>query len=79
MAKKKATEEKKPDNVEEITWKEIEFKCPVRGLVKQKVKVIRYKAIQQPETAIVRTGNPLIDKGFDLEEVAIFDDEEPKK
>lgn len=77
--KKKAPEQKRPDNVADIVWKEIEYTCPVRGLVKQKVKVVVYKSVQNVQTALVKTGNPLIDNSFDLEEIPLLDDEEPKQ
>lgn len=46
---KKSTSYKFDSNIESIYETEIEFDCPVRGKVKQKVKVKRYK---QPELDI---------------------------
>jgi hypothetical protein len=43
---KKPPAEKKPKKdprIEEIYEEEVEFMCPVRGLVKQKVKIKRFK------------------------------------
>jgi hypothetical protein len=52
MKKPKATKEKAPrkdPRIEEIYEEEVEFMCPVRGLVKQKVKIKRYKSLQEIE------------------------------
>lgn len=52
---------KNPDMVESVTWQEIEYTCPVRGKVKQMVRVIKYKPAKPPENSVIKTGNPLID------------------
>lgn len=43
--KKKKTGERQAEVVEEF-WTEIEFVCPIRGKVKQKVKGVRYKPVE---------------------------------
>lgn len=56
--------DKKPNTenpIEEIVEKEIEFICPVRGKVKQLVKVKRLKSVESYNQSYIRTGDPLID------------------
>lgn len=60
--------------VEEIVEKEIEYTCPVRGKVKQIVKVKKIKAVQSDSKDYVRTGDPLIDD-FPLDIDSSSDDE----
>ena len=53
--------EKEP--VLESTYEtEIEFVCPVRGLVKQKVKVKRYQGCQPTPIVDIRPSNSLADQ-----------------
>lgn len=78
MPKKKKEEHKelKDPNVESVEWREIEYTCPVRGKVKQKVKVIKYKQTPAPvQNNIVKTGNPMIDD-FSLGELADMEEEQ---
>ena len=42
--------------VESEVWAEIEFVCPVRGLVKQKVKGTRYKSLKYVPAAYTAEG-----------------------
>lgn len=41
--------EKKDPRIEETYTEEVEFMCPVRGLIKQKVKVKRFKPLNQQD------------------------------
>lgn len=63
--KKKIEPVVKPEKgpVLESTYEtEIEFTCPVRGLVKQKVKVKRYQGSQPVPVVDIRPSNSLTDK-----------------
>jgi hypothetical protein len=54
---KKNKDPKEPE-LSEVYETEIEFTCPVRGLVKQKVKVKRYKSVSnQPVEDILPSKN----------------------
>ena len=46
----------------EIYETEIEFTCPVRGLVKQKVKVKRFKSVELLPVADIRRSKSLTDE-----------------
>jgi len=52
--KKKHTGERKAEVLEEF-WTEVEFTCPVRGLVKQKVKGVKYKPVEYKFTPYVES------------------------
>lgn len=63
--KKKEHKEKKPrkdSRVEEIYEEEVEFTCPVRGRVKQIVKIKRYKTAIIEDGKHVLVSNDQIDK-----------------
>jgi hypothetical protein len=50
--KKKAPTEKKErkdPRIQEMYYEEVTFVCPIRGLVKQKVKVKRFKPLNQQD------------------------------
>jgi hypothetical protein len=65
-AKPKATPKPKPKRdprIEEIYEEEVTFTCPVRGLVKQKVKVKRFKPLAEQESKhLVVSITELVDK-----------------
>ena len=46
---KKIVKEKKDPRIEETYEEEVTFVCPMRGLVKQKIKVKRYKPLDQQD------------------------------
>jgi hypothetical protein len=46
---KKAPKERKDPRIEETYEEEVSFMCPIRGLVKQKVKVKRFKPLNQQD------------------------------
>jgi hypothetical protein len=48
-AQEKKKQPKKDPRIEEIYEQEVTFVCPVRGLVRQKVKIKRYKPLTQQE------------------------------
>lgn len=62
--------------VEEITYKEIEYICPKRGLVKQKVRVIKYKPAAKNEIDMIKTGNPMLDESPISELINAYDSED---
>lgn len=70
--KKKATKQKKEKidpNIESIYETEVTFTCPVRGLVKQKVKVKKYKSqMTQERKVLLDSDNDLISKIDDLDD-----------
>lgn len=67
--------------LEETYETEIEFMCPVRGLVKQKVKVKRYQGCQPTPVVDIRPNNSLADQldikysGLMLEDDTVQDGE----
>jgi len=61
--KEKPIKEKLDPRVEEVYEKVIEFNCPVRGLVKQKVKVKRYKPLgEQYQKQLINSASELVNK-----------------
>ena len=76
MAKKsKVVKEKAPrkdPRIEEIYEEVVEFICPVRGKVKQKVKIKRYKSLQEiEEKRLVSSSDAIakleeVDNGLDI-------------
>lgn len=71
---RKKSEDVKPlvsEDLIEIAVEEISFKCPIRGLVTQKVKVKRFKPIPIDQVVIVNTNDSLseiesIDDGLEI-------------
>jgi hypothetical protein len=60
--KMKSPKEKLDPRIEEIYEREITFRCPVRGLVTQKVKVKRYKPLaEQVQKPLVTSASELVD------------------
>ena len=60
----KPKQDKKPrkdPRIEEIYEEEVEFICPVRGKIKQKVKVKRYKPLGEQSERHVIVGQDLTD------------------
>lgn len=69
MSKNKTKEQDKTEAqkrkdlmIESQRWEEVEWVCPERGKIKQKVLVTRYKPSKDTSLDIVKTGNPLIDE-----------------
>jgi hypothetical protein len=63
LVKEKPIKEPLDPRIEEIYEKEITFLCPVRGLVKQKVKVKRYKPLaEQYQKPLINSANELVNK-----------------
>ena len=61
--KAKPAKERKDPRVEEIYEEEVTFTCPVRGLVKQKVKIKRFKPLAEQATKHLMTSiGDLVDK-----------------
>lgn len=61
MKKSPKTQNKGPAVVDTYE-EEIEYTCPVRGKVKQKVKVQRYESAQAKHVDEIRTSNSLSEK-----------------
>ena len=55
--KDKVSPKSKDKDLIEIVVEEISFMCPKRGLVKQKVKVKRFKSLFSPKTDVVSTSD----------------------
>jgi len=54
---------KRDPRIEEIYEEEVTFQCPVRGLVKQKVKIKRFKPLaEQEQKHLIVSINELVDK-----------------
>ena len=49
--KKPLKEKNKQDEIESCFWTEVTFKCPIRGIVTEKVKVKRLKPKETPVLA----------------------------
>jgi len=49
IASKKKPKEKKDPRIEETYEEEITFMCPLRGLIKQKVKVKKFKPLDKQD------------------------------
>jgi hypothetical protein len=58
---KKIPPEKGPE-IESVYETEIEFTCPVRGLVKQKVKVKKFKSAEVQPVSDIRQSKSLADQ-----------------
>jgi hypothetical protein len=78
QVKEKPVKEKLDPRIEEIYEKEITFHCPVRGLVKQKVKVKRYKPLaEQGAKPLINAGTEFVDKLEEKDDgLSIYDDGE---
>lgn len=73
----KPTKERKDPRVQEIYEEEIQFMCPTRGLVKQKVKVKRFKSFGEIAEKSVIYGSDQIDKLEEKDDgLAIYSDGE---
>jgi hypothetical protein len=84
MAMTKKTTTPKPQKgpkLESTYETEIEFMCPVRGLVKQKVKVKKYQSTEIQQIDDIRTSNNLTDQldlkysGLMLDDDSVKEDE----
>lgn len=54
--------QRKDPRIEKVYEKEVEFVCPVRGKVKQVVKIKRYKTLgESPIREVARSSDPLMD------------------
>lgn len=76
--KTKVAKAPKDPRIKAITEEEIEYMCPVRGLVKQKVKVRKFKPLSslvlQPIVAI----DPLADIESKDDGLSIYSEDEPE-
>ena len=58
----KTPTQRKDPRIEKVYEKEVEFVCPVRGKVKQIVKIKKYKTLgESPIREIARSSDPLMD------------------
>ena len=54
---------KRDPRIEEVYEEEVSFNCPVRGLVKQKVKIKRFKPLEEQEQKhLVTSISELVDQ-----------------
>ncbi len=80
MKNKTTTKEKTP-SLEKTYETEIEFTCPVRGLVKQKVKVKKYQSAETQPVDDIRQSSAITDQldlkysGLILEDDTVTDGE----
>jgi hypothetical protein len=77
--KVKATPKQKKDpRIEEIYEEEVVFNCPVRGKVKQKVKIKRFKSLaEQQSKHLVASISDLVDQLEEQDDgLAIYNDGE---
>lgn len=79
MSKKKADviDIKNGAPIEGTEWREIEYTCPVRGKVKQKVKVTVYKPKQVEVKDFVKSSDSMVND-FDMGEITghLLDDDD---
>jgi len=58
----KTPTQRKDPRIEKVYEKEVEFVCPVRGKVKQIVKIKKYKTLgESPIREVARSSDPLMD------------------
>lgn len=58
----KTSTQRKDPRIEKVYEKEVEFVCPVRGKVKQIVKIKKYKTLgESPIREVARSSDPLMD------------------
>lgn len=62
MKKKTSSKEPKSSSVDNVYETEIEYTCPVRGKVKQKVKVKRLPAVEASHISDVLPSNNIAEK-----------------
>lgn len=58
----KKPKEKLDPRIEEVYEEEVTFTCPVRGIVKQKVKIKRFKTLGEVAKSLVPLNESPIDK-----------------
>jgi hypothetical protein len=63
VAKPAPQKPRKDPRVQEVYEEEVSFMCPVRGLVKQKVKIKRFKPLAEQESKhLIASVSELVDK-----------------
>jgi hypothetical protein len=74
----KAPKDKKDPRIEETYEEEVTFMCPKRGLIKQKVKVKRFKPLSQQLVTHVTAPTDELDSKLDSEDdgMSIYNDGE---
>jgi hypothetical protein len=75
---KAATKAPKDPRIQEIFEEEIEYMCPVRGLVKQKVKVRKFKPLSSQVLQPIAAGDPLADIESKDDGLSIYSEDEPE-
>jgi hypothetical protein len=67
---KKGISKKQDPNIQEIVEVEVEFTCPVRGKVKQKVKMKRLKSVKVDARQFIGQSDDIenLDKSSDVDE-----------
>jgi hypothetical protein len=76
--KAKAKTPKDP-RIEEMYEEYIEFMCPIRGLVKQKVKVRKFKPLSSEQLQPIAAGDPLADIESKDDGLSIYAEDEPSE
>jgi transcriptional regulator of heat shock response len=62
-SKTKPTKERRDPRIEEVYEEVVEFNCPIRGKVKQKVKIKRFKPLAEQQTKhLIASITELVDK-----------------
>lgn len=82
LNKKKANKEKLDPSIEEVYEQEVTFMCPIRGLVKQKVKIKKYKSRSTDVPVVIgsESDSDLISKIDEKDDgLSIYSEEELKE
>jgi hypothetical protein len=69
---------RKDPRVKEVYEEEIEFMCPVRGLIKQKVKVRKFKQLSSEQRFVTEAADPLADVESKDDGLSIYSEDEPE-
>ncbi len=75
---KAKTKAPKDPRIQEVFEEEIEFMCPIRGLVKQKVKVRKFKPLSSLQLQPIVAGDPLADIESKDDGLSIYSEDDPE-
>jgi len=70
---------RKDPRIKEVYEEEIEFMCPVRGLIKQKVKVRKFKQLSSDQRQLIGAGDPLADVESKDDGLSIYSEDDPSE
>lgn len=68
----------KDPRIQEVFEEEVEYVCPVRGLIKQKVKVRKFKPLSSEQLQPTAAGDPLADIESKDDGLSIYSEDEPE-